>query len=224
MSKRTIPLTDALYDYMLAHGTREHEILRRIRRETSVHPEAEMQIAPEQGQLMALLVRLIGARRALEIGVFTGYSSTAIALALPEDGHLTACDVSEEYTRAARAYWEAAGVSNKVELRVGPALETLANILAESRAKPDALRYDFVFIDADKENYDRYYEGALALTRAGGLIVFDNVFRGGKVADPDLHDPGTMAIRALNDKLHGDTRVEICMLPVADGVTLAMKR
>lgn len=218
MSTRPTSLTDALYDYMLQFGVREHDVLHRIREETSVHPEAMMQIAPEQGQFMSLLVRLMGARRALEIGVFTGYSSTAVALALPADGHLTACDVSETYTRFARRYWAEAGVAHKIELHLGPALETLASLRAGA---PEP--YDFAFIDADKENYDAYFEAVLHLLRPGGLVVLDNVFRGGRVVDASAADAGTKCIRDLNAKLHLDPRVELCMLPVADGLTLAMK-
>lgn len=178
-----------------------------------------MQIAPEQGQFMALLVRLIGARRALEIGVFTGYSSIAVALAMPDDGVLTACDVSEEYTRVARRYWAEAGVDRKIELRLGPAVETLDKLIDEGHGGT----YDFAFIDADKESYADYYERTLRLVRPKGLILLDNVLRDGRVVDPEVSDPATEAIRAINRKLHTDDRVFISMIPVADGLTLAMK-
>lgn len=220
MSNRSIGLTDALQDYIVKHSVREPEVLRRLREETARLPEHGMQIAPEQGQFMALLIRLMGARLALEVGVFTGYSSTAVALALPDDGRLTACDVSEEYTAVARRYWKEAGVENKIELRLGPARETLDRLLDEGGAH----QYDFAFIDADKESYDAYYERTLALVRPGGLILLDNVLRDGRVVDPDAKDAATEAVRAINVKLVADERVEVSLLPLADGLTLAMKR
>lgn len=218
MSNRSLGLPDELYDYLLRYGVREPDILRRLREETAQHPESQMQIAPEQGQFMALLVRMMGARRILEIGVFTGYSSTAVALAMPDDGRLVACDVSEEYTAVARRYWEEAGVAGRVELRIGPAAETLDALLAEDAA------FDFAFIDADKAQYDLYYERVLSLLRAGGVVALDNMFRGGRVADPSVTDKGTEAIRALNEKIHQDDRVDVSLVPIADGVTLARKR
>lgn len=220
MSNRTIGLSDTLYEYTLAHSLREPEVLRRLREETMRHPEAEMQIAPEQGQFMALLVRLMQARRTLEIGVFTGYSSTAVALALPADGRITACDLSEEYTTVARRFWREANVEDKIDLLLGPAVQTLDGLLSEGAASS----YDFAFIDADKEGYDAYYERALRLVRPGGLIAFDNVYRGGRVADPAVKDPSTAAIRALNDKLHCDERIDLSLVPIGDGLTLAMKK
>ncbi len=220
MSNRTLTLTDDLYQYLLDVSLREPEVLRRLRRETASHPMARMQIAPEQGQFMALLVRLLGARRALEVGVFTGYSALAVALALPPDGTLTACDVSEDYTAVAQRYWQEAGVAGKIDLRIAPALETLEALLAEGQAGT----FDFAFIDADKESYDAYYERALRLLRAGGLILLDNVLWSGRVAEADAQDADTQALRALNRKLHHDERIHLSLLPLADGLTLALKR
>lgn len=218
MSNRSLGLSDALYDYLLRYGFREPDVLRRLREETAQHPESQMQIAPEQGQFMALLVRMMGARRILEIGVFTGYSSTAMAMAMPGDGRLVACDVSEEYTAVARRYWDEAGVADRMDLRIGPAAETLDALLAEDAA------FDFAFIDADKAQYDLYYERVLSLLRVGGVVALDNMFRGGRVADPSVTDEGTEAIRALNEKIHQDDRVDVSLVPIADGVTLARKR
>ncbi len=221
MSNRSIGLDDRLYEYLLAVSLREPEILRQLREETAALPQGMMQISPEQGQFMALLVKLTGAVRVLEIGVFTGYSSTAVALALPKHGTITALDISEEWTAIARRYWLKAGVADKIDLRLGPALQTLDALIAEG----DALAsYDFAFLDADKENYDAYYERALQLLRPAGLLLIDNVLWGGSVANEAVVDPDTVAIRALNHKIHADSRVEISVLPVADGLTLAMKR
>jgi caffeoyl-CoA O-methyltransferase len=169
---------------------------------------------------MTVLLELIGARRTLEVGVFTGYSSLITALALPADGEVTALDISDEFTRLAKPFWEAAGVAHKIDLRLAPALETLDALLAEGRAGT----YDFCFIDADKNNYDGYYERALKLLRQGGLIAIDNVLWGGDVADPNANDPDTAALKALNEKLHGDARVSLSMIPIGDGLTLARKR
>jgi predicted O-methyltransferase YrrM len=179
-----------------------------------------MQISPDQGQFMALLVQLMGARHTLEVGVFTGYSSLAVALALPADGSIVACDVSEEFTSVARRYWKEAGVDHMIDLRLRPAIETLSEMLAQGQHG----RFDFVFIDADKSNYEGYYECALELVRPGGLIAVDNVLWSGRVADPNENDADTVALRAFNHRLHGDARVALCMLPVADGLTLALKR
>ncbi len=179
-----------------------------------------MQIAPEQGQFMALLIQLIGATKTLEIGVFTGYSSLCVALALPPTGKIVACDVSEEYTAIARRYWQKAGVTDKIDLRLAPALETLDQLLASGQAET----FDFAFIDADKENYDHYYERSLQLVRPGGLIAIDNVLWFGQVADPQVQDNNTLALRALNDKLHHDERVTLSLVPIGDGLTLALKR
>ncbi|MCP2730230.1 class I SAM-dependent methyltransferase [Limnofasciculus baicalensis] len=218
--KHTIGLDNPLYNYLLSISLREPAILQQLRAETARLPAAMMQIAPEQGQFMALLIQLIGAKKTLEIGVFTGYSSLAVALALPGDGKVIACDVSEEYTAVARRYWNLAGVSDKVDLRLAPALETLDKLLAEGEAET----FDFAFIDADKENYQGYYERALQLIRPGGLIAIDNVLWGGRVADSQIQDISTRAIRAFNNKLHQDERVTLSLVPIADGLTLALKR
>jgi predicted O-methyltransferase YrrM len=220
MSNKVISMTERLYDYLLSVSLREPVLLKRLREETAREPYAVMQIAPDQGQFMALLVKLMGAKRALEIGVFTGYSALCVALALPADGKLIACDMSEEWTRIARRYWEAAGVAHKTDLRLGPALQTLDALLRDGEAGA----FDFVFIDADKTNYDDYYERALKLLRAGGLMVIDNVLWSGDVANPAAQDEDTRALRALNAKLHHDPRIELSMIPVADGLTLALKR
>jgi len=220
MSRRSIEMTDALYAYLLENSLRETDILRRLREETAGLPGAGMQIAPEQGQFMALLAELIGARHCLEIGTFTGYSALAVALALPPDGRLIACDVNEKTTAVARRYWQEAGVAGRIELRLAPALETLDALLAEGAAG----RFDFAFIDADKTNYDAYYERCLALLRGGGLIVVDNVLWGGAVTNPAPADPDTRAIRALNAKIASDQRVNCSMLPLGDGLTLVRKR
>ena len=219
MSSRSIGLSDALRAYLLEVSVREPEALRRLREETASRDEAGMQISPEQGQLMRMLVHLIGARRAIEIGVYTGYSALVVALALPEDGELVACDVNEEWTAVARRYWALAGVDSKIRLRLAPAGDTLDALLARGRAG----EFDLAFIDADKERYDRYFEGCLALLRPGGLMLIDNVLWGGSVIDPEDRSEDTRAIRALNAKLGDDPRVETCMLPVGDGLTLARK-
>jgi caffeoyl-CoA O-methyltransferase len=220
MSNRSITLTDSLYDYLLSVSLREPPVLERLRRETASDPRAIMQISPEQGQFMALLTRLIGARRCLEVGVFTGYSSLVTALALPEDGRIVACDVSEEWTSVARRYWREAGVAHKIDLRLAPALQTLDALLAAGEAG----RYDLAFIDADKENYGRYYERVLELLRPNGLVMFDNTLWSGKVADPKFDDEDTVALRELNRRLHTDERVDISLTPIGDGLTLVRKR
>jgi len=194
--------------------------MRRLREETAKLPLARMQVAPEQGQFMGLLARLINARYALEIGVFTGYSSLAVAEALAADGKLVACDVSAEWTDIARRYWQEAGVADKIELRLAPATETLATLLDQGWAE----RFDMAFIDADKQEYLHYYEQALRLVRPGGLILVDNVLWSGKVADPSVQDQTTRSIREFNARLRDDERIWLSMLPVADGLTLAMKK
>ncbi|MDM9381267.1 class I SAM-dependent methyltransferase [Chlorogloeopsis sp. ULAP01] len=219
MANKTLGLEKHIYDYLLSVSLREPELLAQLRQETAQHPMAEMQIAPEQGQLMGLLVRLIGAKKTLDIGVFTGYSSLVVALALPADGKVVACDVSEEYTAIARRYWQQAGVANKIELHIAPALETLEQLLAAGEGES----FDFAFIDADKSNYENYYELALQLVRSKGLIAIDNVLWSGQVADRNVQDNRTNKIRALNQKIHQDQRVTISMIPIADGLTLAMK-
>jgi caffeoyl-CoA O-methyltransferase len=220
MSTRTLPLDDALYDYLIAASLREPPLLERLRAETSGMTDALMQISPEQGQFMALLIKLIGARRCLEVGTFTGYSSLAVALALPDDGRILACDIDEDFTAVARRYWHEAGVAEKIDLRLAPALETLQ---AEIEAGA-AGTYDFAFIDADKENYAGYFEACLTLLRRGGLMAVDNVLWSGKPAQPDADDELTAAIRAFNAQLHVDERVDISLLPLGDGLTLARKR
>jgi predicted O-methyltransferase YrrM len=213
-------MTPALYDYLLRTSVHEPEVLRRLREETSRMPESEMLIPAEQGQFLHLLVSLLRARKTLEVGVFTGYSALWTALALPEDGELVGCDLSEAWASIARKYFEEAGVSSKIRLRLGPASRTLAELLEESQANT----FDFAFIDADKVNYEEYYEKVLQLIRPAGLIVIDNVLRSGEVLDAENDEPGTRAVQALNDKLSHDSRVQISMLPVADGITLAIKR
>jgi predicted O-methyltransferase YrrM len=220
MSRANEYLPENIYDYMTAVSVREPAILRRLREETASNPQAVMQIPPEHGQFLALLVQLMGARRTLEVGVFTGYSSLAVALALPNDGRILACDVSEEYTSVARRYWKEAGVDHMIELRLKPALETLKELIAQRQHS----RFDFAFIDADKANYEGYYEYALELVRPGGVIAIDNVLWHGKVVDTQANDADTLAIRALNKKLHGDSRINLSMLPISDGLTLCYKR
>ena len=219
MANRTLNLDDALYDYVVSHSVREHPAQTALREATKAHPHSGMQIGPDQGQFMALLVRLIGAWRTIEIGVFTGYSALTVALALPDDGYVLACDVSEEYTRIGRPYWEAAGVAHRIDLQIGPARSTLDARLAAGEAG----RFDFAFIDADKTGYDDYYERCLLLLREGGLIAIDNVLWSGSVARP-AKTADTAALQALNDKLYRDERIDLSMLPIGDGLTLARKR
>jgi len=220
MSVRTINLDERLYRYLLEHSLREHPVQRELREATRDMPHAGMQIGPEQGQLMALLVRLLDARRTIEVGVFTGYSALSVALALPADGRLVACDVNEEWTAMARKYWAKANVAERIDLHLAPALQTLDELIAAGEAG----RYDFAFIDADKPNYPGYYERCLLLLRAGGLIAVDNTLWSGAVADPANNDRDTVAIRAFNEALHRDARVEISLLPIGDGLTLALKK
>ncbi|HKR77755.1 MAG TPA: class I SAM-dependent methyltransferase [Rhodanobacter sp.] len=219
MSNRSLNLDDTLYGYLLAQSLREHPEQIALREATRGHPGARMQISPEQGQFMALLVKLLGARRTIEIGVFTGYSALSVALALPDDGRILACDISDEYTSVGRPYWKRAGVAHKIDLRLAPALQTLD---AELEAGASG-RYDFAFIDADKTGYADYYERCLQLLRQGGLIAIDNVLWSGAVAHP-AQDDDTRALQALNQRLHHDERIDLSMLPVGDGLTLARKR
>jgi len=195
-------------------------LLRQLREETANLKEARMQLSPEQGQLLAFLVELTGARKAIEVGTFTGYSALCVATALPDNGHLVACDVSETWTTIGKRYWEEAGVLDKINLCIAPALETLDKLLATGEADS----FDFALIDADKENYEIYYERILALLRVGGLLLVDNVLWSGKVADPDDTGESTLAIRAFNRKVHEDDRVSLSMLPIGDGMTLIRKR
>ena len=220
MSRRTEPLTDELYDYLLRVSMREPEILRRLREETGDLERAGWQIGPEQGQFMALLVELTGARRTLEVGTFTGYSALVVALALPADGRVVACDISEKWTSVARRYWDEAGVAHMIDLRLGPAVQTLESLLGEGRRED----FDFAFIDADKVNYEAYYELALELVRPGGLIAVDNTLWHGRVIDPSSTDPDTEAIRRFNAKLKSDERVTLSLVPIGDGLSLARKR
>ena len=219
MSNRTLQLTDNLYDYVLAHSLREHPTQTALREATRGHERATMQISPEQGQFMAMLVKLTGARNTIEVGVFTGYSALSVALALPDDGHILACDISDEYTRIGKPFWEQAGVAAKIDLQLGPALATL-----DARLKAgEAGLYDFAFIDADKVNYDGYYERCLQLVRPGGLIAIDNTLWSGRVAERADSDD-TTALQVLNIKLHHDHRVDLSLLPLGDGLTLARRR
>ena len=217
---RHFSFDEPIYKYLVKTSVRETDVARRLREETQQLPMAQMQIGPDQGQFLQLLVQLIQAKKTLEVGVFTGYSSLWVAAALPDEGKIVACDVSEEYTTVARRYWKEAGVDHKIDLRLRPALETLDELLAQGGAST----FDFAFIDADKSNYDNYYERALQLIRTGGLIAVDNTIWSGRVADPNESDTDTVAIRKLNEKLHRDERVALSMLTVGDGLTLAMKR
>ena len=220
MSNRTIGLSDQLYSYLLDHSLREPELLRRLRDETARLTEwATMQISPEQGQFMGLLAQLVGARKAIEIGTFTGYSALAVLLAMPKDGRMICCDVSEEFTAIARRFWAEAGVADRIDLRLQPAIRTLDELIAEGAAGS----FDFAFIDADKENYDGYYERALVLLRPGGVVAIDNVLWSGAVADPANRERSTEAIRRLNRKLLTDRRVSNSLVPIGDGLTLARK-
>jgi predicted O-methyltransferase YrrM len=220
MSTQSLGLSPEVYDYLLAVSLREPEVLAELRRETAALPEGGMQISPEQGQFMQLLVQLSGARRALEVGVFTGYSSTCVALVLPEGGELVACDVSATYTDIARKYWRKAGVEQRVSLHLGPAVATLDGLLESGQNES----FDFAFIDADKENYSKYYEQALKLLKPGGLLAIDNVLWGGSVADLGDQRASTQAIRRLNTAVKGDSRVSISLLPIGDGLFLVRKR
>ena len=221
MANRTTVLTDPLYEYLLSVSVREPQVLADLRAETAKLAEAGMQIGPEQGQFMNMLVKLIGAKRTLEVGTFTGYSALAVALALPEDGHVIACDVSEQWTSIGRRYWEQAGVAHKIDLRIGPGAETLGKLTADASQHNS---FDFAFIDADKSNYGVYYEHAIQLVRPGGLIAVDNVLWGGGVVDDGNQETDTVAIRQLNAKLHSDERVDVSLVPIGDGIMLARKR
>jgi len=219
MTLRHIQFDDRLLQYVVDHSAREHPAQAALREATRAHPQAGMQIAPDQGQFMSLLVKLMGATRALEIGTFTGYSALTVALALPADGRLLACDISDDYTRVGKPFWQQAGVAHKIELVLGPALATLDARLATGEAS----HYDFAFVDADKTNYDGYYERCLRLVRPGGLIALDNTLWSGAVAKP-AKDGDTRALQALNDKLHADERIDCALLTIGDGLTLARKR
>lgn len=221
MSSHTMAITDEFYTYIRKTWIRDTDLFTRLRAETlALGDSAGMQISPEQGQLMRLLVELSGARKILEVGTYTGYSTLCMALALPDDGRLIACDVNAEWTAIARRYWREAGVDEKVDLRLAPALDTIDGILDAGEGET----FDLVFLDADKENYATYYERALALLKPGGLILIDNVFWSGRVANAENTEPSTVAIRALNTKLHADKRVSLALAPIGDGLTLARKR
>jgi predicted O-methyltransferase YrrM len=220
MGKDSLGLNDRLYKYLLSVSLREAAILTKLRQETDRHPASIMQISPDQGQLMALLVKLLGAKKTLDIGVFTGYSSLVVALALPEDGVVVACDRDPDATAIARRYWQSAGVEHKIDFHLAPALDTLDQLIADGQDGS----FDFAFIDADKRNYANYYERSLTLLRRGGLIAIDNVLWSGNVADPNDLDQRTIAIREFNQKVYQDNRVEISLLSIADGLTLAMKK
>jgi caffeoyl-CoA O-methyltransferase len=217
---RHFSFDEKTYQYLVKTSVREPDVARRLREETQKLPQAQMQIGPDQGQFMQLLVQLIRAKKTIEVGVFTGYSSLWVANGLPDDGRIVACDISEEYTAVARRYWKEAGVEHKIDLKLRPALETLDELIA----KNETGTFDFAFIDADKSNYENYYERILKLIRTGGLIAVDNTIWSGRVADPKEFDPDTVAIRKFNEKLYGDERIALSMLTVGDGLTLAMKR
>lgn len=219
MSTHTIDIVDRLYAYMLDISLREPDVLRRLRDETAKHPMAIMQISPEQGQLMQMLVRMLDAKNCIEVGVFTGYSSLAVALALPADGRIVACDISEDYTAVGEPFWKDAGVWGKIDLRIAPATETLDAMITAGETGD----YDFAFIDADKPGYPEYFERCLSLLRVGGVIAVDNIFMDGNVADPDTTSENAQAMRKFNAMLKDDTRVELSLIPIGDGLTLARK-
>jgi len=219
MANRTLDLSEELYNYLLNHSLREPELLAELRHETSQLEMGIMQISPEQGQFMSLLVKILGVKRAIEIGVFTGYSSVSVAMALPDNGELIVCDNNKEWTSIARRYWERAGLSDKIKLKIAPATKTLDELLAAGQTG----QFDFAFIDADKTNYKNYYERCLQLIRPGGVIAIDNVLWSGAVADESDNSEDTVAIRELNDFIHHDARVELSMLPIGDGLTLVRR-
>ena len=220
MSTRTLTLDDRLHNYLIEHSLRDTPEQQGLRELTHNHPLSVMQISPEQGQLMSFLVKLIGAKRIIEIGTFTGYSALCMAQALPSDGELICCDVSSEWTDIGRPFWQAAGIEQHIDLRIAPALQTLDSLLDAGQAGS----FDLAFIDADKTNYTHYYERCLRLVKPGGLIMFDNTLWSGAVADPTINDEDTSALRALNSQLHLDARIDISILPIGDGLTLARKR
>ncbi|MEM8831063.1 MAG: class I SAM-dependent methyltransferase [Cyanobacteria bacterium P01_G01_bin.19] len=220
MGKKSLGLDSQLYEYLLSISLREAEILTKLRHETDRHRGKIMQISPDQGQFMAMLVKLLGAKKTLDIGVFTGYSSLVVALALPEDGIVVACDRDPSATEIARRYWQEANVEHKIDFHLAPALETLDNLIADGAAGS----FDFAFIDADKRNYGNYYERCLTLLRHGGIVAIDNVLWSGRVVDSENLDKRTIAIREFNQKVYGDKRVDVSTLSIADGLTLARKR
>ncbi len=220
MASRIIAVDEPLYDYLTSVSVREPAVLQALRRETAALENSVMQISADQGQFMALLVRLIGAKKTLEVGTFTGYSSLAVALALPEDGRVVCCDVSPDFTRVARRFWARAGVAHKISLGLGPAVESLQRLIDSGHAGT----FDFAFIDADKSNYSNYVNLCHELVRPGGLIAVDNVLWSGRVIDPAEQDKDTLAIRALNEALHHDERFDLSLVPIGDGLTLLRKR
>ncbi|MFZ0218993.1 MAG: class I SAM-dependent methyltransferase [Candidatus Aquirickettsiella sp.] len=220
MTNQTINLSDTLYQYMLSVSLREPDILTSLREITRKLPSHRMEISPEQGQLMAFLIELTGAVKTLEIGVYTGYSSLAVALALPETGKIIACDINKETTAIAYKFWQKANVAHKIDLQLAPALETLDSLINQNHSNS----FDFIFIDADKQNYLNYYERSLTLLRTGGLMLIDNVLWDGKVADASVHDKQTLALRAFNQTIYQDKRVSMCLIPISDGLTLIRKR
>jgi predicted O-methyltransferase YrrM len=220
MSVDLLNITPQIHDYLLSVSLKEHPVLQRLREKTQTLPNAQMQISPEQGQFMQLLLKLMKAKKTLEAGTFTGYSALCAALALPADGKVIACDISEEWTSIGKPFWEEAGVADKIDLCLGPALDTMQGFIADGQQAT----FDFIFIDADKANYTNYYEAAVELVRQGGLIAIDNTLWGGDVADPQDNDNRTKAIRALNDRVYNDNRVDISLIPIGDGLTLAWKK
>ncbi len=220
MSNQTISITDSIYKYLCENSLREDEVLSSLRAYTYRMQQRNMQISPEQGQFMQLLIKLMGAKNTIEIGVFTGYSSLCVALALPLDGKIIACDISTKYTDIAEKYWKDANVRDKIDLRIGPALDTLQKLIDKGLSNT----FDFSFIDADKINYDNYYELCLKLLRPGGLIAIDNVLWSGDVVDERINDIDTESIRSLNKKIYIDKRVDVSILPIGDGLTLALKK
>lgn len=213
-------LTPPVYHYLLKNSLREPEVLTELREQTSKMSMSQMQISPEQGQFMRLLVEMLNAERTLDIGVFTGYSALSVALSLPEEGQIIACDINTEWTKVAKKFWEKAGVAHKIDLHIAPADETLKQLISDGQQDT----FDFAFIDADKANYALYYELCLILIRPGGLIAIDNVLWDGKVADESIHDKDTVSIREINQLLKNDDRVSLSMLPIGDGLTLALKK
>jgi caffeoyl-CoA O-methyltransferase len=220
MSSKPTAYTEPLIDYVHERVIRESDVLRRLREETAEHPKSTMQISPDQGQFMAVLVRALGVRLAIEVGTFTGYSAMVVAMNLPSDGELVACDVSEEYTAVARRYWKEAGVDDRIDLRIAPAVQTLKNLLDERGPST----FDFAFIDADKVSYNDYYELCMALMRPGGVILLDNMFMDGRVADERNRENGVQSIRAITRKLTDDPRVDFSVVPIADGLGMILKR
>ncbi len=229
MEKSDIQISKGLYEYMLSVSLREQDVLRRLREVTAKDPSAIMQIPPEQGQFMALLVKMLGAKKTLEIGTYTGYSTLSVALAMPDNSTTITCDINSEWTNIGKKYWKESGVENKIDLRIGPALDTLDGLISDGQENT----FDFSFIDADKINYDGYYERSLKLLRSGGLIAIDNVFLFGSVVDPELldedlktriSDSDILVMRLLNEKIKHDERVDLSMLPIADGLTLVRKK